>query len=61
MRSSRAPQAAWASGRTSTVLAPRRRSVRRASSTYSICDSIMNTIELWPRPVLGPTMKNRFG
>jgi len=32
-----------------------------ASSAYWIWDSIIYTIELWPRPVFGPMIMNRLG
>ena len=34
---------------------------RIASSMKASCDSMMNTIELWPRPVFGPITVNRLG
>src|SRR5829696_8486568 len=32
-----------------------------ASATYPICASIMNTTELCPNPVFGPSSRNRLG
>jgi hypothetical protein len=40
---------------------PCSRMPRRQRSTWFTCDSIMNTIEVWPSPAFGPTSMNRSG
>ena len=35
--------------------------VCNAPVMYGYCDSIMNTIDVWPTPVFGPVTRNRLG
>src|SRR4051794_9953920 len=45
--------ARWVSALTSTRVAPAASMCASACMTYWTCASIMNTIELWPRPGIG--------
>jgi hypothetical protein len=59
--STSATNASWASGRGSTVATPAARMYASARSRYSTCASIISTTEVLPRPVLGPSSRNRLG
>ncbi len=60
-RSTSARKRSCASARGSIADRPVCRRHSSASIRYSTWASIINSTELWPRPVFGPSRKNRFG